>query len=301
MRVLITGATGFIGSALSRRLQRQGHQVWALSRGGDSATSQNPYITRTFAWDPMGGPAPAAAFEGVEAVVHLAGEPVTGRWNLDKRDAIEQSRVVGTANLVAAMAELSQRPKVLASSSAIGYYGDRGEESLTEKSRGGDDFLAHVSQSWEAAAMDAEALGVTVVRFRTGIVLGAEGGALDAMLLPAKLGLGGPLGSGKQWWSWIHLDDAVGIIEHALTLESSTALNSTAPEPVRQLEFARALGSVLQRPAFLPAPAFALKLILGGFAAELLSSKRVLPEATQATGYEFRFPELGPALDDILG
>jgi len=301
MRTLITGATGFIGRALSHRLQLGGHEVWALSRGGDSATAHLPAISRTFEWDPMGGPPPALAFEGVEAVVHLAGESVVGRWNADKCEAIEQSRVVGTANLVAAIADLSQRPRVLASSSAIGYYGDRGEEALTEASRGGHDFLARVGQGWEAAARDAEGLGVTVVRFRTGIVLGPGGGALKEMLLPAKLGLGGPLGSGEQWWSWIHLDDLVGIIEHAIGLNFSTALNGTAPVPVRQREFARALGGVLHRPAFAPMPAFALKLVLGGFAVELLSSKRVLPEATRASGYEFRFPELGPALGNILG
>ena len=301
MRALITGATGFIGSALSHRLRQKGHEVWALSRDGDSAARHVPAISRAFTWDPMAGPAPTEALEGVEAVVHLAGESVAGRWSARKREAIEQSRVVGTANLVAAIAELSQRPRVLVSSSAIGFYGDRGEEPLTEDSASGDDFLAHVSQAWEAAARDAEGLGLTVVRLRTGIVLGRGGGALKEMLLPAKLGLGGPLGSGKQWWSWIHIDDAVGIIEHALSMKFSTALNNTAPVPVRQIEFAKALGRVLHRPAFAPAPAFALKLVLGGFAVELLSSKRVLPEATRASGYEFRFPELGAALEDILG
>lgn len=301
MRTLITGATGFIGSALSRRLQRTGHEVWALSRGGDSATSHLPAVSRAFAWDPMAGPAPAEAFEGVEAVVHLAGESVAGRWTRARREAIEQSRVVGTTNLVAAIEELSQRPRVLVSSSAIGYYGDRGEESLTEQSHSGDDFLARVSREWEAAARGAEGLGVSVVRLRTGIVLGHGGGALKEMLPPAKLGLGGPLGSGRQWWSWIHLEDAIGIIEHALTLNQSTALNGTAPVPVRQIEFAKTLGGVLKRPAFMPAPAFVLKLVLGGFAVELLSSKRVLPEATRASGYDFRFAELGPALADILG
>ena len=300
MRTLLTGATGFIGRALSNRLHEKGHEVWALSRGGGAATSGIPSISRAFAWDPMGGPAPAGAFEGVEAVVHLAGESVTGRWNPDKLAAIEQSRVVGTANLVAAMGELSERPRILASSSAIGYYGDRDEETLTEDSRPGDDFLARVGQGWEAAARDAEGLGISVVRFRTGIVLGPGGGALKEMLLPAKLGLGGPLGSGRQWWSWIHMDDAVGIIEHALGLNHSTALNCTAPVPVRQREFARSMGRVLKRPAFAPAPAFILKLVLGGFAVELLSSKRVLPEATRSSGYDFRFTELGPALEDLL-
>jgi len=187
------------------------------------------------------------------------------------------------------------------SASAIGYYGDRGDEELTEDSGPGNDFLADVSKEWEAEAVNAEAAGVTVIRLRTGIVLGHGGGALAEMLLPAKLGAGGPLGSGRQWWSWIHLQDVVGIIEHALGLQDSQALNNTAPEPVRQNAFAKALGRVLHRPAFAPAPAFMLKLVLGGFANELLSSKRVLPAATLASGYEYRFPELEGALRDILG
>ena len=301
MRILITGATGFIGSHLTAALADDGHEVWALSRSGDSARQRVPQLQRAFSWDPLAGPAPAEAFEGVEAVVHLAGESVAGRWGAAQKEAIEKSRTVGTANLVAGMAALEQRPRILASSSAIGYYGDRGDEKLTEAAEPGDDFLAEVGKGWEAAAREAESLGVTVVRFRTGIVLGKGGGALKEMLLPAKLGLGGPLGSGKQWWSWIHMDDAVGVIRHAIAQESNCALNNTAPEPVRQRDFARAMGKVLRRPAFAPAPAFMLRLVLGGFATELLTSKRVIPEATMASGYEFRFPTLDGALQDLLG
>jgi hypothetical protein len=300
MRVLITGATGFIGTALGARLSDQGHEVWALSRTGEAAAERVPFATRVFAWQPLDGPPEAAAFEGVEAVVHLAGESVAGRWGAVQRQAIEASRVVGTANLVAGMAARADRPRILASSSAIGFYGDRGDEVLTESSQAGHNFLAEVGVGWEDSARVAEELGVTVVRFRTGIVLGAGGGALKEMLLPAKLGLGGPLGSGRQWWSWIHLEDAVGVIEHALSQRTSGVFNNTAPEPVRQRDFARAMGRVLRRPAFVPAPAFALRLALGGFAEELLTSKRVVPEATIGSGYAYRFPELESSLQDIL-
>jgi len=301
MRILITGATGFIGTALSAHLHRQGHEIWAVSRSGAAAASRLPAVARVFDWDPLGGPPNGEVFDGVEAVVHLAGESVAGRWGAAQRDAIETSRVVGTRNLVAGMAAVRTRPRILVSSSAIGYYGDRGDEKLSETSSAGDDFLAHVGKGWEASAIEAEALGMTVVRFRTGIVLGAGGGALKEMLLPAKLGLGGPLGSGQQWWSWIHMGDAIGVIEHALTFNSSAVLNTTAPEPVRQRDFARAMGRVLRRPAVAPAPAFILKLVLGGFAAELLSSKRVVPAATMASGYSYRYPELAGALEAVLG
>ena len=303
MRILITGATGFIGSQLTRFLADQGHEVWALSRNATSAQQRVPALARAFNWDLMSEPAPAEAFEGVDAIVHLAGETVAGRWGAAHRKAIEESRVVGTRHLVAGMAAVEPRPRVLVSSSAIGFYGDRGDEELTEDSSPGDssDFLARVGIGWEEEARKAEQIGVTVVRLRTGIVLGHGGGALEEMLLPAKLGAGGPLGSGKQWWSWIHIADVIGIIHHAIGLEASTVLNNTAPNPVRQKEFAKGLGRVLRRPAFAPAPAFALKLVLGGFANELLSSKRVLPAATQASGYEYRFPTLDGALADLLG
>jgi uncharacterized protein (TIGR01777 family) len=302
MKVLVSGATGFIGTQLCQHLRTEGCTVWGLSRSRRDAASTSG-VDRYIQWQPTTEVLPAAALEGVDAVVHLAGESVAGRWSAAHRKAIEESRVVGTRNLVAGIADAAERPRVLVSSSAIGFYGDRGDEDLTETSDAGqaDDFLVQVSQKWEAEARAAEELGVPVVRLRTGIVLGHGGGALKEMLLPAKLGLGGPLGSGRQWWSWIHMNDVVGIVRHALDQTDSTVWNNTAPVPVRQKEFAREMGRVLRRPAFAPAPAFALKLVLGGFANELLSSKKVLPTATQASGYEYQYPEIGPALADLLG
>ncbi len=302
MKVLVTGATGFIGTPLCRHLRSEGCTVWGLSRSRRDA-AETSGVDRYIQWQPTEEPLPAAALEGVDAIVHLAGESVAGRWGAAHRAAIEASRVLGTRNLVAGIASAADRPRVLVSSSAIGFYGDRGDEDLTEASAAGqpDDFLVQVSEKWEAEARAAEDLGVAVVRLRTGIVLGHGGGALKEMLLPAKLGLGGPLGSGRQWWSWIHMDDVLGIVRHALDQSDSTVWNNTAPVPVRQKEFAREMGRVLRRPAFAPAPGFALKLVLGGFANELLSSKKVLPVATQAAGYEYRYPELGGALADLLG
>jgi uncharacterized protein (TIGR01777 family) len=199
---------------------------------------------------------------------------------------------------VDAIESCDKRPRVLIAASAIGFYGDVGEEAVDEDSPSGDDFLAEVCQEWEDQAGRAEAMGVRVVRLRIGIVLGKGGGALEAMLLPFKLGLGGPLGSGRQWWSWIHLDDVVEIILQSLQDQKmSGAVNATTPDPMRQKDFARVLGRVLSRPAFMPAPSFALKLALGGFSAELLSSKRVIPARLKEWGYSFRFPELEAALE----
>lgn len=301
MKVLVTGATGFIGSALCPRLRDGGHTVVALSRDVASARDRVPSLRGAFDWAPLAEPPPPAALDGVEAVVHLAGESVAGRWGATQRAAIRDSRVIGTRHLVAGIKAAASPPELLVSSSAIGYYGDRGDEELTEESSPGDDFLAEVCQAWEAEARAAESPATRVVVLRTGIVLGQGGGALEKMLLPAKLGAGGPLGSGRQWWSWVHLEDALGIVEHALQRDPGGVLNNTAPTPVRQRDFARQLGRVLHRPAFMPAPAFALRLALGGFATELLSSKRVVPRRTQATGYTYRFPDLGAALDDLLG
>src|SRR5690606_4868465 len=200
------------------------------------------------------------------------------------------SRVESTQLLVAAMSKLTERPKTLISASAIGYYGEKGEAEVTEDSPPDNDFLGQVAVAWEAAALRAERSGVRVVCLRTGIILGEGGGALEAMLLPFKLGMGGPLGSGRQWWSWVAFDDVIGLIDFALRMpEVEGPLNVTAPQPVRQKEFAKALGKALHRPAFLPAPAFALKLVLGGFSTELLSSKKVLPEKAKRLGYRFLF------------
>ena len=300
MKILITGATGFIGQQLCRRLAGRGDEIVVLSRNPDRARAQLPGIAGAFAWSATDGPPPGEAVGDLDAVVHLAGTTVVGRWNAAHRRSIHDSRVDGTRNLVAALAMAPTPPRLMVSASAIGYYGERGDDPLDEESEPGDDFLARVCKGWEHEARLAESLGTHVIRLRFGIVLGDDGGALDKMLLPAKLGLGGPLGSGRQWWSWVHIDDVLGLIEHGLEQDMSVVLNATSPAPTRQRDFARTLGRTLHRPAFLPAPAFALRLLLGGFANELLGSKRVLPESTLASGYHFRHPELGPALTDLL-
>ena len=300
MRIVVTGATGFIGAHLSRTLRERGDEVIALSRDPDSVARRAPGVSRAYAWDPMSEPAPAEALEQAAAVVHLAGESVVGRWSEAKRRAIRDTRVLGTRNLVAGIVRLENKPQVLVSASAIGFYGDRAGEELSEQSSGGNDYLASVCRQWEEEALKIKALGVRLVRIRTGIVLARDGGALGAMLLPFQLGLGGPLGSGEQWWSWIHRDDLVTLIIHSIDNKIDGIWNGTAPNPVTQKEFARVLGRVLRRPAFLPAPAFALKLILGGFAAELLSSKKALPRAPEASGVAFKYRELEPALREIL-
>ena len=301
MNVLVTGATGFIGAELCRSLAQRKWRVTALSRDVEAAKAKVPELADVQEWNPTAGPAPHGAFEGVEAVVHLLGESVVGRWTAAKKKAIRDSRVVGTRHLVAALRAVDPKPRILVSSSAIGFYGDRGDETLTEDSAPGNDFLAALGREWEAEARQAEEQGIRVSRLRTGIVLAAGGGALGAMLLPFRLGAGGPLGSGRQWWSWIHRDDLIGLIIHLLENEYQGAVNGVAPSPVRQKQFARVLGRVLSRPAFLPAPALALKVVLGGFATELLSSKRVLPAAAEQLGYAFRRPELENALRGILG
>ncbi len=301
MRVLISGATGFVGRALCRHLIGKGDEVWAFSRRPAQAKASLEGVSRVFAWDAASHEPAAEAFEGVDAVVHLAGESVVGRWTKSKREAIRASRVDSTQLLVAAMAKLATPPTALISASAIGYYGEKGEAEVTEESAPDNDFLGQVAIAWEAAALRAELSGVRVVCLRTGIILGQGGGALQAMLLPFKMGVGGPLGSGKQWWSWVAFDDVIGLIDFALrTPAVEGPLNVTAPTPVRQKDFAKALGKVLHRPAFMPAPAFALKLALGGFSTELLSSKKVLPKKAERLGYRFRFSDLGECLEHVI-
>jgi len=300
MKILITGATGFVGRKLCEVLSSSGHELVGLSRNAESASHQVPFLGQAFPWDPMREYAPLEAFEGVEAVVHLAGESVAGRWTKEKKQRIYDSRIQGTKHLVASMLKAEQTPQTFICASAIGFYGDREDHPLREDEPPGNDFLAGVCGDWEAEAKRASKQGIRVNCLRIGIVLGGGGGALDAMLFPTKLGLGGPLGSGKQWWSWIHLDDVAGLIEHAVQNEIEGPVNASSPNPVRQKDFAKSLGRVLGRPSFMPAPAFALKIVLGEFSAELLSSKKVLPHKAQETGYAFKFPDLEAALRDIL-
>lgn len=302
MRVLVTGATGFVGRRLCEVLSESGCRVTALSRRPDSARKAVPSLSRVFAWRPVEEGPPLESLEQVDAVIHLAGESVVGRWTARKRQAIRESRVRSTGNLVNAMRQVEERPRTLVSASAIGYYGDQGETELTESMPAASDFLGEICARWEREGSRASEAGVRVVHLRIGVVLAKGGGALDAMLLPARLGLGGAIGSGRQWWSWIHREDLIGMVQHVLADNNlSGPFNATSSNPVRQKDFAKALGRVLSRPAFLPTPGFALKLVLGGFATELLSSKKVLPGRIQKSGYRFRFPDLEPALREILG
>jgi uncharacterized protein (TIGR01777 family) len=280
-RIVVTGASGFLGAALRPALAAAGHEV--TTHGHAS------------------GPPEPGLFDAADAVIHLAGEPVSGRWTREKRRRIRDSRGAGTRRVVEAMGAAAPRPRTLISASAIGWYGDRGDMILDEGASPGEGFLAEVCADWEAAAAEAANADTRVIHLRIGIVLGAGGGALAAMLSPARAGLGGPMGSGRQWWSWIHVNDVVGLILHGLahpTLQGP--VNATAPEPERQRDLARALGAALGRPAILPAPAFALRAMVGGFASELLSSRRVLPAAATAAGYRFRFPDLAAAFADLL-
>jgi len=299
--VLVTGATGFIGKALCTALKERGQPYTALSRRPERAKTLVPGVKEAWRWRPRLEHPPSAAVQGAGAVVHLAGESVAGRWNKEKKRAIRESRVIGTRHLVAAIGEAKSKPGVLVCASAVGYYGNRGDEELTEEAGPGSDFLAEVCQAWEAEARRAEEHGVRVVMLRTGVVLGRGGGALKQMLLPFKLGLGGPVGNGKQWMPWVHVDDVVGIILHAVQHATVRGpVNATAPTPVRNREFTQTLARLLRRPALLPAPAFGLKILLGEFADVLLASQRVLPKRIQGAGYTFRHPALDAALAAIV-
>jgi hypothetical protein len=299
MKALVTGATGFVGPRLLRLLDRP----VALSRDPDRARAKIGHLVdRIVRWDPMQGPPSPDAFEGIDAVFHLAGESVAeGRWTAAQKARIRDSRLVGTRNLVQGIAQSAIKPSVLVSASAVGFYGDRGEEELTEASPPGDDFLAHVCIDWEREALAAQQHGVRVVLARTGIVLGAGGGALEKMLLPFKLGAGGPLGSGRQWMPWIHVADMARLYVHAAdTTAIDGAMNSVAPNPVRNSEFTKALGRQVHRPAFMPAPYLGLRLVFGEFAKVLFASQRVIPQVAMNSGFSFQFPELAGALREIL-
>jgi uncharacterized protein len=290
--IAITGASGLIGRALAARLQRAGARVVRIGRG---AAADVRWDVATDILDP-------AALAGVTAVVHLAGAPIAERWSEAHKRAIRDSRVRGTALVSRTLTTMAVKPRVLVSGSAIGIYGNRGDEVLTEASAVGHDFLAEVGVAWEAATRGVEDAGVRVVHLRTGIVLSPDGGALGKLLLPFKLGVGGPIGDGRQWMSWIGLHDQVELICWSIANEISGPVNAVAPTPVMNAEFARVLGAVLHRPAMLPVPAFALSLAFGEMAAAtLLASQRVLPTAAMRGGFEFAEPTLAGALRRELG
>jgi uncharacterized protein (TIGR01777 family) len=299
MRALVTGATGFVGKKLLSQLDRP---VVLTRRPKDVERQLAAFNARGVEWD-INKPPAASAFDGIDTVFHLAGEPVAeGRWTAAKKQRLRESRVVGTRNLVAAMKGLSQKPKVLVSASAVGFYGDRGDEVLTESAAAAKDFLAEICTAWEHEALVAEEAGIRVVTLRIGIVLGPGGGALAKMLPPFQFGLGSALGNGRQYMPWIHRDDLVGMLLFAAENDSARgAMNAVSPNPVTNRDFTTALGKVLHRPTFFPpVPGFMLKLMFGEFGQILLHSQRAIPAAALQWGYSFKFPELQPALAEIL-
>jgi uncharacterized protein (TIGR01777 family) len=315
MKILIAGSTGLVGTALVKALTHDGHTVCRLVRRETSSTGKKESETRgsdervvDVAWDPEDSRGSSLAdsqakIDGADAVVNLAGASIAGgRWTTERKMILRSSRVRTTRALVTALGRLSARPKVFVSASAIGYYGSRGDEVLTEESKPGGDFLAGVSQEWEAEAVKAEALGMRVVRARFGIILAKHGGALPQMMRPFRFGVGGKIGSGQQWMSWVTLEDVVGIIRSALNNVSvNGAVNVVAPEPVRNAEFTKELARAMHRPAIFPAPAFALRLALGEMAdALLLSSQRVTPSRLRQLGYRFLHQDLASGLARVL-
>jgi len=296
MRISVTGSSGLIGAALVPSLTAGGHEVGRVARSAAAAGD--------WRWDPDAGHVDAGAVSGQDAVVHLAGESIAaGRWSAERKARIRESRVRGTRVVAEAVARADPRPKALLCASAMGFYGDRGDELLTEASAPGVGFLPEVAREWEEACAPARDQGVRVVHLRFGIVLSPAGGALAKMLLPFRLGAGGVVGSGRQWWSWVALDDAVGAIGHALVTPGlSGPVNVVAPNAVTNADFTRSLGRALGRPTLLPVPAFAARLAFGEMAdALLLASARVVPERLQQTGYSFRHPELESAWRHMLG
>ena len=298
MKILITGASGLIGKALQRSFSEKGYEMLLAGRGEPTKANEIKWsVEDGFREEDLG------RLEGLDAVVHLAGEGIAGlRWTEEKKKAIRDSRVKGTHNLVNTLAGLDQKPKVFISGSAMGFYGDRGDEIVTETSKVGDNFLADVAKEWEAESRRAEDSGIRTVLLRTAIVLSKDGGALATMLTPFKFGVGGVVGSGKQWMSWVSLDDVIGIINFALENENLRgAVNVASPNPVTNEEFTKTLGDVLYRPTFLPLPEFAVNLMFGEMGDTLLlNSTRVEPKRLKDAGYEFKFPELKSAIENAV-
>ncbi|MBK9695354.1 MAG: TIGR01777 family protein [Elusimicrobia bacterium] len=292
MKLLISGSTGLIGQALTAAAMERGHEVTRLSRG-------NAVTAPRVLWDPVTGQIPLRLLEGFDAVIHLAGESIAaGRWTAARKKRIRDSRVYGTSNLVKALTTLERPPRIFLSASAIGFYGDRGNDVLSEDSVAGEGFLPSVCREWEAAADPLRSAGLRVAHARFGIVLSRRGGALPKMLLPFRLGLGGAMGNGRQWWSWVALPDAVEALLHILHNDSlSGPVNVTAPGAVTNRAFTDTLGRVLRRPTVMPLPGFVARLLMGEMASGLLlASARVEPRRLAQSGFQFRFPDLATAL-----
>ena len=298
MRLVVAGGTGFIGSALCARLLELGHSLTLLTRSPAPATASpnKKWLT----WNARSSGAWEESINGADGIINLAGEPIAKRWTEKQKEKIASSRIATTRALVTAIGKAKEKPKFLLNASAVGYYGPHGDETLSEEAGPGSDFLSRVCVAWEKETTRAEDYGARVVRLRTGIVLGKGGGALAKMVLPFKLFVGGPLGSGSQWMSWIQLEDEIGLIlflvEHP---DARGAINATAPNPVTMNEFCKMLGDVLNRPSWAPVPAFALRLLLGDMADMLLTGQRVLPSQAQKLGYTFRYPTLCEALQAL--
>lgn len=297
MKIAVTGASGLIGRALLAVLEADGHEAIKIARKASGASRENVL------WDPAARTIDLNGLEGVDAVVHLAGESIVGRWTDALRHKILKSRVDGTRLIAETITKLKRPPKVFVCSSAIGFYGDRDQEVLDESSSAGKGFLSEVCQAWENAALPAKNAGIRTVHLRTGIVLSAKGGALAKMLPPFRMGLGGVLGNGLQYMSWVAIDDMAGIILHALKTNGlEGAVNAVSPSPVTNRDFTKALGRALHRPTLFPVPSLGLRLLFGEMAdALLLASTRALPRKLQENGYIFKYPELGPALSAIFG
>jgi uncharacterized protein (TIGR01777 family) len=292
-RILVSGASGLIGKALLPALAAANHTVVRLVR----KASQKP---EEIQWDPS-RPLPPETLAGVDAIIHLAGETIVGRWTEARKQRILESRIEGTRHLAQAAAQATPKPKAFICASAIGYYGSRGDEVLKEDSSSGNGFLAEVCRQWEAATRAAADAGIRTVHTRFGLVLSKDGGALPKMLLPFRLGLGGQVGNGRQWWSWVAIEDLVGAIQHALNQDLHGAVNVVSPNPVTNLQFTRMLAKVLSRPAVFPMPAFATRLVFGQMGDELLlASQRVAPAKLQASQYQFRFTEVKRCLETLL-
>ncbi len=303
MRILVSGSTGFLGTALVESLEGQGHSIARLVRPETSQKSAAGVRAESVSWDPVAGQFDAAGAEGTDVLIHLAGASIAGgRWSVSRKKLLRTSRIDATRHLVGALAKLQRPPRAIVAASAIGYYGNRGDETVTEASAPGNDFLARLCQEWEAETARGAGFGARVVNLRFGIILAAHGGALPRMAMPFKFGAGGRLGDGRQWMSWLTLRETISIIQFALATPGLTGpVNAVAPNPVRNSEFTSVLAKTLHRPALFPAPAFALRLALGEMAdALLLISQKVMPSKLADSGYAFLQPNLAGALADVF-